>query len=95
MASSTKVTMLSKGYAAIRRSKGVTDELVKRANRIAEQARSNAGGKGDFQVAVRQVGGSHYNSGRVRVTVFCADAEAMRAEAEDRALTRAFQAGGG
>lgn len=90
-----KLVMLSKGYVEIRTSSKVEADLIKRAERIAAQAHSNAGGKGEFEVHVQRVGGSGYNTGRVRVSVICADPEAMRAEATDRALTRAFQAGGG
>lgn len=92
--SGTKLVMLSKGYAALRRSPDVEKDLIARAERIASQAKANAGGKGEFEVRVENVGRSNYNTGRIRVSVICADYEAMRAEADDRALTRAIQAGG-
>lgn len=92
--SKSNFVMLSKGYAALRRSRGVEKDLIARAERIAAQAKANAGGKGEFEVQVENVGRTNYNTGRIRVSVVCADYEAMRAEAETRALTRAIQAGG-
>lgn len=78
-----RVKMNSKGARALLRSHEVQDDLRKRADRIA--ARAGAG----FEVE------SGRGTNRARAAVITKTARAMRAEAKDKRLTRALDAGRG
>ncbi|MFJ4166290.1 hypothetical protein ACIPY5_12100 [Microbacterium sp. NPDC089698] len=71
------------GFDAFRRSQPVNDELVAAGQRIAQAA----GGAPDFEVVQRP------SKSRARVLVRTATPAGMAAEATDRALTRALDAG--
>lgn len=71
------------GFDEFRRSQAVNDALVAAGQRIAEAA----GGAPDFEVEQRM------SKSRARVLVRTATPDGMRAEATDRALTRALDAG--
>ncbi|MGY4859509.1 hypothetical protein [Cryobacterium sp. AP23] len=71
------------GFNEVRRSPDVQGDLMKRANAIS----AAAGGAEDFLV-INATGQT-----RARVVVVTATMDAMKAEAEDQALTRAFDAG--
>jgi len=88
----TKIVAISKGYAEIRRSDGVTADLVRRAEAIRAAALANSPEGAEFEVVVKSVGGVGYNTGRTRVSVQCANDIARQAEAQDRVLTLAFSA---
>lgn len=77
-----KVKLVSKGVRALLTAPGVQADLDRRARRIA-----NAAGEG-FEVARRSQKGP-----RARAVVVTATREAMMAEANYRALTRAIDAG--
>lgn len=76
------------GMAELLKCEGVQADLLARAGRIAEAA-SAGGMNGTFGHNV-QVGRN-----RARALVFTDDADAMVAEAKDRILTRAIDAGRG
>lgn len=80
-----RIELNEAGIRELLRSQGVRDELLRRAQRIAEAA----GGAPDYEAD------SSLTHHRARATVWTATPEAMRAEATDRALTRAFDAGRG
>lgn len=74
-----------KGFVALRNSPGVVADLERRAQAIAEAA-----GDG-FAVKVKT--NLAYPMGRAKATVFTDTIEAMIAEATDRALMSAIDAG--
>ncbi|MGO2080280.1 hypothetical protein [Glutamicibacter arilaitensis] len=79
----TRIRFNYAGFNAVRRSEGVRADLEARAQRIAAAA-----GPG-FETK------STLNPGRAGVLIFADTHEAMVAEAEDKALTRAIDAGRG
>jgi len=81
MAATVRVELNSDGIRALLRSEAVRADLERRARAIAEAA-----GEG-FEVE------SQVGSNRARASVRTATAEAREAEATDRALTRAIDAG--
>lgn len=81
MAGTVRVELNKRGVAELLKSSEVQADLERRAQAIADAA-----GPG-MEVETR-VGAT-----RARASVVTATAEAMRAEAEDRALTRAIDAG--
>ncbi|MEV8134296.1 hypothetical protein [Microbacterium aurantiacum] len=78
-----RIEMNSAGFDAILKSPEVQADLRRRAERIA----AAAGGEPDFEVDVR-VGAS-----RARASVVTATTEGRLAEAKNRALTSALDAG--
>jgi hypothetical protein len=80
VAEKIRVELNEKGVAELLNSAAVRDDLVRRG-----EAMAGAAGDG-FEVST-----SHTD--RVRVTVRAETIDAKRAEAEDRALTRAIDAG--
>ncbi|KQY58317.1 hypothetical protein ASD11_01225 [Aeromicrobium sp. Root495] len=83
MATRIRIKMNDQGVRDVLRSEGVRADLLRRA-----QAMADAGGEGmEASSEVGQI--------RARATVRTATPDAMRAEAEDRALTRAIDAGRG
>lgn len=88
MAGEVRIEMNSAGVQQLLKSQEVKDALLERATRIAEAANANAGGDGsDFEVDER-VGAQ-----RARASIRTASHNGRLAEAEDRALTRALDAG--
>lgn len=87
---SVRIEVNSAGVRDILSSDGVLADLESRANRIAEAA----GGSPDFEASAQVVGGSS-KLGRAMAYVRTATQDGRRAEAEDRALTRAIDAGRG
>lgn len=85
MAGSFKLELNIPGFNELRNSPAVLDELTKRGKSIAQAA----GGEPDFAVI------SQNTKSRARVVVITATPKAMRAEATDRSLTRALDAGRG
>lgn len=83
MAQSIRIKLNSAGVVALLQSQAVADDLARRGERIAEAA----GGEPDFESRVTQ------NRDRSVVFVTTASIDGRRAEAEDRALTRALDAG--
>ena len=83
MAKSVRLEMNSAGFRQILRSEKVRDHLASRAQNIADAA-------GPGMEASSAVG-----SNRARASVVTATREAMLAEAEDKALTSAIDAGRG
>lgn len=83
MARDVKVEINKAGAAALLKSPGIGNDLLRRARRIAAVA-------GPGMVASGQVGRT-----RARAGVVTATAEAMAAEARERRLTRALDAGRG
>lgn len=79
----------SKGVEEILKSQRVQADLLRRAEAIASAANS-AAGLADGFIAAAETGKS-----RARASVVTATADAMVAEARDRVLTRAFDAGRG
>lgn len=77
------------GVREILKSPGVQADLERRAKAIAAQANSEITDPQGFVVDVDQ------GPNRVRVVVVTATPEAMNAEASNRTLTRAFDAGRG
>jgi len=73
------------GFNEARNDPAILSDLMSRGRRIA----SAAGGEPDFEVIESST------ASRARVVVVTATPKAMRAEATDRALTRAFEAGRG
>lgn len=78
-----RIVMNRAGARAILRSAGVQADLAARAQRIA----AAAGGEPDFESEVR------VGSNRVRASVRTASIDGRRAEATNRALSRALDAG--
>lgn len=79
----TRIRFNYKGFDEVRRSEGVRADLAARAQRIA-----SAAGPG-FETKAT------LNPGRAGVLVYADTHEAMVAEAEDKALTRAIDSGRG
>lgn len=75
----------SAGFRALLLSDGVKDLVTDKTTEIAQRANANAGGDG-FGTSI-EVGG--YGGGRWVGFVHSTDAEAYKAEAEDKVLTRA------
>lgn len=75
------------GFNEVRNSPEIRAELLAAGRRIADAAA--AGNDGEFEVIEAP------SKSRARVVVVTADEAAKRAEATDRALTRAFDAGRG
>jgi hypothetical protein len=73
------------GFNEVRTAPAIVDDLLARGHRIA----SAAGGEPDFVVHESS------NATRARVVVVTATAKGMEAEAHDRKLTRALDAGRG
>jgi hypothetical protein len=84
---SVRVKLNPKGVAALLKSQGVQADVERRTNRIA----AAAGGEPDFE-ARTQVGPA-WPLNRPIGFVTTATAAGRRAEAENRALTRAIDAG--
>lgn len=82
---SFRLEIHNEGFAEVRKSPAIQAQLHAMGERIA----SAAGGGGDFEVI------DSPGRDRARVVVVTATAEGKRAEAEDRALTRALDAGRG
>jgi hypothetical protein len=78
-----RVVLNSRGIVDVLQSEEVQRDLRRRAEAIANAA----GGAPDFEAAVEVVGD------RAMGRVWTATTEGKRAEAEDRALTRALDAG--
>lgn len=78
-----KVKLNRKGMAALLKEPGVLADLERRARQIADAA-------GEGHDAGGQIG-----KNRARASVITTTYDAMRAEATDRNLTRAFDAGRG
>ncbi|MFL2002017.1 hypothetical protein [Microbacterium sp. A1-JK] len=85
MASQVRIEMNPAGFAAILKSPEVQADLRRRAEAIA----AAAGGGPDFEVD------SRIGSTRARASVFTATTEGRLAEATDRVLTNALDAGRG
>ena len=85
-----RVELNSAGIKALLSSPEVQADLLRRAEAIA----AAAGGAPNFEASVRVVGGSS-KAGRAYGTVRTATFEGQAAEATDRALTRAIDAGRG
>jgi hypothetical protein len=83
MAGRIKIEMNPEGVRAVLQSDGVRADLHRRAAAIAAAA-------GEGMEADSRIGAN-----RARASVYTATPEAMRAEAEDRALTSAIDAGRG
>lgn len=75
----------SAGFRSLLLSDGVKDLVTDKTTEIAQRANANAGGDG-FETSI-EVGG--YGGGRWVGFVHSTDAEAYKAEAEDKVLTRA------
>ena len=75
----------SAGFRALLLSDGVKDLVTDKTTEIAQRANANAGGDG-FETSI-EVGG--YGGGRWLGFVHSTTAAAVKAEAEDKALTRA------
>ncbi len=84
---SVLIKINSKGVQEILKSARVQEDLKRRADAIAAQANSAAGIVDGF------VSGSELGRSRARAYVVTATAEAMVAEATNRTLTRALDAG--
>ena len=84
-----RIRINSAGVKQLLQSQEVQADLQRRANAIAGAA---GGEPGDFRAEVEVLGGSS-KLGRAMGYVVTATTEARRAEAEDRALTRALDAG--
>lgn len=84
MATSIRIKMNSKGAREILKSPAVAADLLRRG-----YLTQRAAGPGSWLVSL------HYGKNRARVSVITADNDARRAEAEDRALTRALDAARG
>jgi len=82
-----KVVLNRKGVKERLRSNGVLDDLGRRAQAIEAKANANADEPGAFEWDV-EVG-----SNRARASVRTVSREGMVAEAKDRALTKAIDAG--
>ena len=84
---STRIEFNSQGFREILLSEGCRDLVIEATDEIAIKANNNneRGGEG-FNASV-QVGG--YGGGRWVGFVHSTDAEAYKAEAEDKVLTRA------
>lgn len=80
----TRVEFHNEGFNQFRKSAPVADELERRGQAIADAA-SAAGG--EYRVVRTE------NNSRARVVVVTADYEAMRAEATNRSLSSALDAG--
>lgn len=80
---SVKVKLNRRGMAALLKAPGVLDDLERRANRVATTA-------GEGHVVRAEIGRT-----RARAAVITSTYAAIRAEAADRNLTRAFDAGRG
>lgn len=89
MADKIKIVLNHGGVSSILKGSEIQANLAARAARIAATATANAGPGAVF--------GHDVNVGpnRARAGVWTQNAEAMRAEAKDRALTRAIDAGRG
>lgn len=89
MAGLVVIKLNTAGIREMLKSPGVQADLKARADRMAAAANATAGIENGFlsEVTVGAV--------RARARVFTATADAMVAEAEDRVLTRAFDAGRG
>lgn len=85
---SVRIKLDSKGIRELLSSPEVVDDLEKRSRAIADAA----GGEPAFEAEVKVVGGSS-KLGRAMGYVRTATFEGMRAEARDRKLTRALDAG--
>ena len=85
-----RVELNSEGLKALLQSAEVQADLERRAQAIA----AAAGGSPDFEASVKVVGGSS-KAGRAYGYVRTATFEGRAAEARDRALTRAVDAGRG
>ncbi len=83
--SDIRLTFDSAGFRALLLSDGVRDLVADTSNTIAQRANANAGGDG-YEASV-EVGG--YGGGRWLGFVHSTTAAAVKAEAEDKALTRA------
>lgn len=83
MPKKVKIVINQAGVRALLRSPEVANDLLRRANRIANSA-------GDGFVVDGQIGPK-----RARASVRTTDYKSMKAEAKDRALTRALDSGGG
>lgn len=86
MAGEVKIELISAGVAELLKSAEVQADLARRAGAIAAAA-SASGGKFDHDVRV--------GKSRARAMVWTDDFAAMEAEAKDRALTKAIDAGRG
>lgn len=87
--SSVKITRLKfhyDGFDAVRSSPDVVGQLEERGAQIAQAAMADGG---EVMTA------TSFNKSRGRVRVFTADMAAMKAEAENRSLSRALDAGRG
>lgn len=84
MAESIRIEMSRTGIIAALTAPGVEAELLRRGNASAAAAQANGGGR--YMVTARR------GRTRVRVSVITANDTARRAEATDRALTRALDA---
>lgn len=84
MAQKIRLEMNRAGIIAALQAPGVEAELLRRGNAVASAARAIGGGR--FHVSARR------GRTRVRVSVITEDAKARKAEAVDRALTRALDA---
>lgn len=82
----TRLVFHYEGFDAVRKSPEVAAMVDGAAERIASAARSQ-GGEYEVQVST--------TASRARAVVVTADVEAMRQEAENRALTRSLDAGQG
>lgn len=85
MATKIRVDLNRAGIIKALTDPGVEADLMRRGNASAAQARSNSKG-GEFLVTARR------GKTRVRVSVITVNYSARRAEAADRALTRALDA---
>lgn len=88
--SSVRITRLKfhyEGFDALRKGPEVSAELLRRGQAIAAAAEADGGGT----VHVNELQGKK----RARVTVVTGDYEAMKAEAENRSLSRSLDAGRG
>lgn len=84
MATKVKIVMINEGFNAVRRSEGVRADLMARAERI----RDATGVDGFVAIATD-------NASRSGVLVVANTFEARRAEATDKVLTKAIDAGRG
>lgn len=81
----SKIEFNSAGFRALLFSEGVKDLVQKTTDDIA--ARANANANGGFEARIRKGG---YGGGRYIGFITTAEPSAIRAEAEDKALTRAI-----
>lgn len=87
MADDVRIQFDSSGFKALLESDGVYDLVTDTADEIAQRANTNGNTDGFVTSSMR----GQYGGGRWVAFVKSVTAEATKAEAEDKALTRALQ----